>query len=138
MKKWLVMSLCLIGIWSCSLSDDVALQYRYEFLPIESYDFPDHFIFGQTYNLNFYYKRPTTCHSYSGFYFESDENIRTIAIHSLVVNRNDCQPFADDSPLSIAPMNFRVIQHGQYVFKLYKGKDIDENIIYEEVIIQVH
>jgi hypothetical protein len=138
MKKWLVLSLCLIGIWSCSMSDDVVIQYRYEFLPVESYDFPDHFIFGQTYTLNFYYRKPTTCHNYSGFYFETDENTRTVAIHSLVLNSANCQPIADDAPPSIAPMSFRVVQHGQYIFKLYKGKDNDENIIYEEVIVQVH
>lgn len=138
MRKWFLMSVSLILIWSCSMSDDVALQYRYEFLPVENAEFPDYFIFGQTYNLNFYFKRPTTCYSFSGFYFETDENTRTIAVQALVVNRSDCQPISDTGPLSVAPMSFRVLQHGEYIFKLYKGKDDDGNIIYENVIIQVY
>lgn len=138
MKKRIFVFLSMFILFGCSKTDDVVLQYRYEFLPIESYDLPDYFIFGQTYNLNFYFQRPTTCYSFSGFYFEVDGNTRIVAVQALVVNNPNCLPISDEGPLSIAPMTFHVQQHGQYVFKLFKGKDDDGNIIYEDVIIQVY
>jgi hypothetical protein len=138
MKKRIFVFLSMFVLFGCSKSDDIVLQYRYEFLPIESYDLPDYFIFGQTYNLNFYFQRPSTCHRFSGFYYEIEENTRTVAIQSLVINNPNCQPLSPQGQLSTAPMSFRVEQHGQYVFKLFKGKDDDGNIIYEDVIIQVY
>lgn len=68
MKKFIVLSLALFVLASCSLDDD-RQNYRSVFLPIESVDIPDEFTLGKTYPITVSYLKPSTCHAFKEFYY---------------------------------------------------------------------
>lgn len=117
--------------------DDDSINYHYEILPVDSYELPESFVFGQTYSLKIYYKLPTTCHGFEGFYYESHMNTRTIAIQSIVVNQSNCEEISSDEPAVEAILNFNAAYNQTYLFKFYKGKDENGVNIFEEVEVPV-
>lgn len=121
---------------SCSMDDD-SIDFHYEILSVDSYELPESFVFGQTYPIKIYYKRPTTCHGFDGFYYESHMNIRTIAVQSIVVNQSNCVEISSDEPALEAILNFNVVYQDTYIFKFYKGKDENGQDIFEEVEVPV-
>lgn len=136
MKRILFVISLVFLLNSCTIEDD-ADNYHYEILPVDSYELPESFVFGQTYAIKIFYKLPTTCHGFEGFYYESHMNTRTIAIQSIVVNQNNCQPISVDEPAVETILDFSVVYNEPYLFKFYKGKDENGVNIFEEVEVPV-
>ncbi|MDD3003705.1 hypothetical protein [Flavobacterium sp.] len=136
MKKTILLLLISLLSFSCSVNDD-APQYYYEILPVESFEVPASFNFGQLYDITVYYKRPTTCHINPSLYFERKDSTRIIAIQSVVLKDNDCDNLIYIEPTK-GTFKFEVKSMNSYVFKFYKGKDENNQNIYEEVIIPVN
>ncbi|WP_242092335.1 hypothetical protein [Aestuariivivens sediminicola] len=120
MKNIFVFSLILSLLVSCSIGDD-SVNYDLEILPVESVDIPDEFEFGQTYPITVYYYRPTTCHAFRNFYYERDDNVRTVAPITYVDTKNNCSDLTDN--LVEATFNFIVTRNGSYIFKFWQGED---------------
>ena len=133
MKKIALILLVIIGMTACS-SDD-SYSYHSEVLPVASYEVPETFQLGKTYEIKMKYLRPSTCYQYSGIYFDKDLNTRTIAIENLVVENPSCTTLTDD--LVDVSFNFLVVNTEPYTFKFYKGEDADGKNIYDEVVIPV-
>lgn len=133
MKKFILLLLVLVGVVACN-SDD-GYRYHYKVLPVASYTVPDTFALGKTYEIKMKYLRPSTCYSYSGFYFDKFLNTRTIAIQNMVVEAPDCKPLVSDS-INVS-FNFLVTNREPYTFKFYKGVDADGKNSYESVLIPV-
>lgn len=137
MKRIVFLLFISIGLVGC-VPDDNFVEYRYEFLAIEETNLPESFNFGEIHTINFYYRLPTKCHLYSGFYFEKNGNERVVAIQAIVNNKSICDEIPDDAPLSLATIKFNVQQYEPYVFKLFKGFDDNGNSIFEEILIEVN
>ena len=142
-KKFIKRSLLLISIsflllinTGC-LPDNEGSEYHYEVLPIESFEVPESFILGETYSIVVRYNRPTTCHYFSNIYWEKNLNERIIGVQSLVEQRNNCLPSAEDEMLFERTFNFMVTNNGSYIFKFFKGHDEEDNPIFEIIEIPV-
>lgn len=125
MKKLIpILFLAIIAITtfsSCELNDDNKINYHFELIPTESAVFPESFVVGRTYTIKVYYKRPTSCHFFDGFYYEKNLNVRTIAIQTSVIHDNSCTTL-NEEPVE-ATFDFMPTNEGSYIFKFYKGKD---------------
>ena len=136
MKRILFLVSLVFLFNSCGIDDDT-INYHYEILPVDSFELPESFVYGHNYPIKIYYKRPTTCHAFDGFYYESHLNTRTIAVQSIVVNQNNCEDINFNDPAMEATLNFSVVYHDTYLFKFYKGKDENGENIFEEVEVPV-
>lgn len=136
MKRILFLVSLVFLLNSCSVDDD-SIAYYYEILPVDSYEMPETFVFGETYPIKVYYKRPTTCHGFDGFYFKPELNTRTIGIQSIVVGQSDCVSIDESTPAQYATLNFSVAYHETYLFRFYKGQDENGEDIFEEVEVPV-
>ncbi|MDO7137187.1 MULTISPECIES: hypothetical protein [Algibacter] len=121
MKKLLVICLTLI-LASCSVDDD-GLDYSFEILPVESVDIPEEFTLGETYPITVSYLRPSNCHSFREFYYNKNNNERTVAPINYVFENNDCETLENE--LVENTFNFIVTSNGSYIFKFWQGEDAD-------------
>ena len=135
MKKIIFLLLIAISLTSCSLEDDPSNDFYYDILPVESVDIPEEFELGQTYEITVTYLRPTTCHVFNNFYYESELNQRTVAVVTSVYTNNDCLPLIDEEVE--ATFNFMVNNNGTYVFKFWQGEDENGNDLYYIVEVPV-
>jgi hypothetical protein len=135
MKKLAVLLLLSVMLFSCTL-DDNENKYHYEFLPVESFEVPSSFDFGQIYTITVFYKRPNDCHTEQSLYFEKKDSTRTIAIQSLVVDKSICTLLPDEESHA-GTFEFEVLSSTPYLFKFYKGKDENGADVFEEIIIPV-
>ena len=131
--------LFLILILSCSVGDDDGDNgldgITFEFLPIENVELPESFELHETYQIAVTYFRPSSCHSFNDFYFQSHENERTIAVINQVINSPSCEDFMDN--LVEVSFNFVAKYPQTYVFKIWKGLDDNDNDLYHVVEIPV-
>lgn len=139
MKKLIsILILAVIAVTafsSCELGDDDTVNYHFELIPTESAVFPESFVMGRTYTIKVYYKRPTTCHFFEGFYYDKELNVRTIAIQTSVIHTNNCTDL-NEEPVE-ASFDFLPTSSGYYIFKFYKGKDEYGNNLFMEYEVPV-
>ncbi len=121
MKKALTIILSLILLGSCSLEDD-GESIMQNLAPVQSVDLPDSFELGQTYNIEITYRRPTSCHTYSGLDVARNENIITIGIvNSYSSTSSNCVETGNlEARVTI---NFVAEREDFYIFKFWQGKD---------------
>lgn len=120
MKKLLLICFGFIALNSCTIDDDSGSNYDYEFLPIESVDIPEEFIFGETYSINYTYYRPSTCHSFFDLYYHVENNQRIVAVINIVYDQSDCELLNEE--LMERSFNFTVLDQQTYVFKFWQGQ----------------
>ena len=135
MKKVFLLLATVVSLGSCSLGTEDDMKFHTELLPIESADLPDEFKKDSIYELPFTYIRPSTCHLFEGFYYAKDLNVRTIAIHTSVIEQSGCT-VPTVNPIT-EKLSFRPTTEASYVFKLWKGKDENNQDIFEEIEIPV-
>lgn len=138
MKKVVLIFLVVFSLVSCSLDDgDNSLNFYPEVLPIEEFDIPVEFQIGQTYEIKVWYRVPSTCHVFDKIYYEKDLNIRTIAVQTIVTERDDCTNYSLQSELAEASFDFYVTNNGSYIFKFWKGIDDNGEDLFYEVEVPV-
>jgi hypothetical protein len=135
MKNLILLFALITTIVGCSIDNNTSDSITYEVLAIQSYELPDTLTLGETYEIKLNYQKPTACHLFQGIYYDKKLNTRTIAIQTTVNDNQLCT--AEVPPLSQVSFNFYVTNTGSYIFKFYKGKDIDNNNLFEDVEIQV-
>jgi hypothetical protein len=134
MKK--IVILALLMIMSACTPEDGPI-YHYEVLPVESFEVPEEFVLGQIFQINVSYLRPSTCHYEHGIYWERHSNTRIIGIQSLVETRDNCISLEDEATLHEKTFDFHVTGNGPYLFRFFKGKDEEGNLIFEDIEIPV-
>ena len=134
MKKFIILSILATIMLSCSTDDD-AVSYGFEVLPIESVDIPDEFTLGETYPITVTYNRPSTCHFFRDFYYAKENNERTVAVVNTVIAQNDCEDLTDTE--TTATFNFQVTSNGSYIFKFWQGKDANDENVFLEIEVPV-
>jgi len=119
----------LITFSSCT-TDEGGTNYHFELIPVESVVVPENFELGKSYVIKVYYRLPSNCHLYNGFYYEKYLNTRTFAVQTRVMDENNCQTILDGE-LVEASFNFFVNTNGSYIFKFYTGEYEGENSFIE-------
>ncbi len=129
--------ICLIVVtlfFSACTPEDLPKQH-FEILPVEYYTIPESFVFQNTYEIKLFYKRPNDCHALGGIYFDRYFNMRTVAIQSIVYDRNDC--VESQGEIYETSFQFFVSNLETYTFRFYKGTDDEGNPIYDYIDIPV-
>lgn len=130
----LLVSLTLLN--SCSVDDENAANFQFDFIPIVSVEMPQEFNFGATHVISVTYKRPSTCHSFSNFqYIQGEGNERTVVVVNLVTPDNNCEVLEED--LQTETFSFSVLDLEPYTFKFWQGKDEDNQdifLVYEVIV----
>jgi hypothetical protein len=131
MNKIFFSFITFLLLTACSV-DDSRVNYHLELLPVQEVEIPESFVMGEKYVIKVRFFRPTTCHTYNKFYYESYLNERTIAVESFVTERDGCVALSNE--LVEEKMDFYVTSNGSYIFKFWNG--VDENgddvyLIYE-------
>ncbi|HEU4497421.1 MAG TPA: hypothetical protein VFR70_10250 [Flavobacterium sp.] len=127
--------IAVFTLMSCDLGDSDAPAYDFELVAIDSVDMPETVALGTTREIKVYYRRPTACHFYDGFYYEKNLNVRTVALQMRVLAGQTCQPLQEEA--ATASFNFYVSNSGSYTFKFYKGKDSSGNNLFLEYQVPV-
>jgi hypothetical protein len=135
MKKVFLVLVTVISLVGCSLGSDNGEKFHTELLPIESAVLPAEFKKDSIYQLPFTYFRPSTCHLFEGFYYAKDANIRTIAIHTSVLEQGGCTTPTVNPITEI--LQFKPTGYDSYIFKLWKGENENGEDIFEEIEIPV-
>ena len=120
MKRLVFLFAMVLTLASCSLNDDDAPRYFTEALPIESVEIPEEFKLGEVYQITVNYTRPNNCYNFYDFYFNSEDNQRTIAVVDTYFEDNSC---LQETMAAEASFNFEVRCSGTYVFRFWQGQD---------------
>ncbi len=133
MKKFAILIFCTMIFYSCI--DNVESNYRYEFLTIDEIETPDSFSFGETNIITITYTLPNGCYSFNDLYYEYRDTERIVAVTALFTDEEGCKEGEIKEEYKI---EVRATQKEDYIFKFWKGKDSENNDIFEEVIIPVN
>lgn len=122
MKKYALLVFAFITVLtSCSIDDETDNNYLGTItLPIESVEMPESFVNGETYEILITYERPSNCYQFYNFFYDINENERTVAVINTVYSGTNCI----DEPESVTvSLNFMVTSTETYLFKFYQGHD---------------
>ena len=122
----------LLSFINCSSDEE---NIRFEILPFESISFPESFVQGETYDIVYTYKIPTTCHAHDGIIFNRQNETRILHVQNVVQLRGDCVNL--DNQIVERTFKLQALQDQAYIFKYYLGKDSDGDLMYEEVLVPV-
>lgn len=135
MKKYFGLLLTILMLIGCNVDD--GNQVTFEVLPIESIELPSSFTLNETYQIPITFYRPTNCHAYNGIISNPNENERSIAVSSYIVNNSGCIDYAGDEGLTENSFNFLVKYDYTYVFKIWKGIDDQGEDVFEIIEVPV-
>ena len=133
MKKLALLLLIAIAISSCSVSDSG--DWDFVLLPVETVTMPDTYTVGNISHILVKYKRPTQCHIFNGFYYDINENVRTVAIQTVKLNQSNCPD--DSESIYEVPLEFKPTTAGDYTFKFWTGVNdsgVDQYVEYDVVV----
>lgn len=133
-KKFIISTILLLTLVSCSLDDDSNSNLSLTTLPIKSYIVPESFIFGETYTITVTYELPDDCHSFYDLFYQYEGISRKVAINAFVDNDANCTQVIEEKEISF-PVQAR--QREDYIFKFWIGEDSSGENIFEEVIVPV-
>ncbi|SDR76780.1 hypothetical protein SAMN04515667_0601 [Formosa sp. Hel1_31_208] len=136
MKKIFLVCFLTFSLLSCSVDDETP-NFYYEILPIETVDIPDSFVFGSVNEISVSYFRPTGCHVFNNFYYEINENERTVAVVTAVFQEQSCDTFEPESEEVVVSFNFQVTSTDTYTFRFWQGEDDNGNDTYYIVEVPV-
>lgn len=134
MKKIIALVGLLLLTISCNVESDPP-KYHYELLPVASYELPTDFYVDTENEIVINYSNPSNCHVFDGFYYEKAGQTRTIAVQTSVIEQNNCTTLTNQ--IVAKTLTFNPTETGTYVFKFWKGKDLNGVDVFEEVAIDV-
>jgi len=135
MKKYILIIVVVLINYSCSL-DDGGSNTSHQLLPIESIELPDEFVLNQQYYIDFTFIRPTNCHAYEGLFLKAENEVRVVAVQSVVYSGATCEELTEDNIVS-KTFVFDVMYDQTYVFRIWKGIDSSGEEVYEEIEVPV-
>ena len=98
---------------------------------------PDTLDFQETYDFEITYERPTDCHSFLGYSYDSQENERTIAVINRIYydENSNCQTLEDE--LITQTLSFEVLREDNYVFNFWQGVDDNGDSVFLTIEVPV-
>lgn len=134
MKRVIVYVMLCCLLFSCSLQDEDATNFEVSTFPVKSFELPDSFELGSTYDIKISYEFPNRCYSFYDFYNPNNGNTIEVAINALVSRSTEC---ADAIVTEEKMFRIKVINSEDYIFKFWKTIDNEGKIIYEIVTVPV-
>ncbi|ANW97323.1 hypothetical protein AXE80_13920 [Wenyingzhuangia fucanilytica] len=135
MKRLLFISIFALFLTSCIKDDDDCnLNYRFDTLPVESITLPSSFELNEKYDITINYNLPNSSHNFYQLYFEHNNKERIVAVISYVN-----EDVSATGPVINKDYTFKLTaaQEDEYIFKIWKGKDENDDDIYETFTVPV-
>ncbi|WP_299666925.1 hypothetical protein [uncultured Polaribacter sp.] len=133
MKKLAFLTLGVILFSSC-LNDDTP-NFTYGFVAIDEATTPTSFTYGEKDTIYLKYTLPNSCYHFNDVYYEYEDTTRIVAVRAFIDLDVECIEEEIEKEYELI---VNVTQEEDYLFKFYKGKDIDGENIFEEVVIPVN
>lgn len=133
MKYLFLLSVLTIGLFSCTKENDNP-NFHFEYLPVNEIIIPDSLDYKKEYNLTLKYTLPNDCYYYNNIYYTAKDTTRTVAIVAFVDDDASC---VEDAKQEEKTLKLTVFQKEDYIFKIYKGTNNDDENIYKEIITRV-
>jgi hypothetical protein len=133
MKK--IVFLIMFGLTIISCDVDQEETYTYEVNPVYAVDMPTAFRKDSITNIPVSFKRPSTCHLFTDFYYEIEGLNRNVAIQTIKVNQDNCQ--VDTENIYNRFLKFKPAELATYHFKFWTGTNtqgVDQYIEYDVVV----
>lgn len=134
MKKLVLILTTFIVITGCS-SDDDYNNVSLKTLPIKEASVPDEFIFGESYQITIKYDLPNGCYSFKNLYYQYDNDTRIIAVNTFFTEDIACTEAIIEEEYTFDVL---ASQREDYIFKFWKGKDANDEDVFEEIIVPVN
>jgi len=131
MKQLFFICITLLFFTSCSVDDSNdynGIDYNFEFIPIESVEIPESFVFDSIHQIRITYFKPTNCHDFYDFYYLANDNERTVAVINVVYDNSNCEPLEEQ--LVEKSFDFKATYNQTYIFKFWQGEDENGEDIY--------
>lgn len=134
MKKLSIITFIALILSSCLDNSNDFPVFHYEVLPIEEATIPTSFEWNETYDITITFQLPNGCHSFHSLYYKHDDSNRIVAAYSLVADDIACT-----EALITEEHTFQVkaTQEEDYVFKIWKGLDENDEDIFDEITVPV-
>jgi hypothetical protein len=129
MKRFIGLFMLSLILTSCELDNDVP-NFNFEIIAIDSVDMPESFVYGETYDISITYTSPGSCYDFYDFFYDINENERTVAIINVVYGDEPCT--LEEESITV-DMNFLVNSLETYIFKFYLGTN-DEGVDEYQII----
>ncbi|HSI69413.1 MAG TPA: hypothetical protein VK941_04210 [Gillisia sp.] len=121
MKRILLLVFIIILSSGCS-SDDDAGDLMQNLASVLSVDLPETFVYGHSYEIEIVYKRPTSCHTFTGLDLSQDENEITIGVvTSFRTSNPNCVETGNLEASAL--INFVAERDDFYIFKFWQGRN---------------
>lgn len=135
MKKIFLLVLSMVVLNGCLPDDNDIRDISIEFLPIDSYEIPEEFHSGETYEITVGYTKPNDCYQFRDIFFAANGNERIVAVTNTIDNALNCDfsPVQDEATFNFLVNGF----FDHYVFKLWQGRDNNGNDLYTIVEVPV-
>ena len=114
MKKLMLLLLLGVCITACSIDDEE--DFEFEFVNVESVNLPDTLVFGNTYQFEVVYNRPTECHFFAGFDYAKNQNTREVAVINAFEQNQSCPEM--ENLTGTTDLNFIVERDDFYIFQV--------------------
>lgn len=134
MKRFFLLLSTIFLLFSCANSNDDLPNFHYELLPIDQADIPTTLNYEEEYDITFTYTLPNGCYHYNNLFYQTKDSIRTIAVVAFVNDDTNCTEALITEEKTF---KLKVSQKEDYIFKLWKGKNDQDEDIYEEIITKV-
>ena len=134
MKKISLFLLGLLVFTSC-LNHDDSPNYKFEYMVIDEAFTPESFTFGESDTITVKYSLPNDCYTFNQIYYETQDTTRIVAVTAMVLLDADCtEEIVQEEKKFVVTAS----QREDYIFKFFKGKDSNDENIFEEVIVPVN
>jgi hypothetical protein len=134
MKK--VILLFVLGLFINSCSDEPQESYEFYLMPVYQVSMPTSCSLNNVSNIIVKYRRPSTCHNFNGFKYESSGFTRTVSIELVKVIKETC--LTDGQSVVEIMLPFKPTELGTYHFKFWSGTSIQGEEQYIEHDIEVN
>jgi hypothetical protein len=134
MKKIVLILITFLFITGCN-SDDDYNNLSIKTLPIKEASVPDEFILGDTYQITIKYDLPNDCYSFRNLYYQYENSSRIIAVNTFLTEDIACTGILIEEEYTFDVL---ATQSEDYIFKFWKGKDTNDEDIFEEIIVPVN
>lgn len=131
MKKF---ALIVLSLFVLSCSEEAPL-FEFSTLPIDEAKTPVSFTYKTSDTIVLKYTLPNACFSFNNVYYEYDRNSRIVGINVIKDLEKTCNQATIEKEIKLP---IHVLQEEDYIFKFYKGKDANGELIFEEITVPVN
>jgi hypothetical protein len=133
MKKIVLILMVVLAAVSCNSEDNNGFEY--EVIPVESAVVPSEMTVNTDYSIAVSFRMPSACHAFSDFFYEVNEDTRTVAVVAVYSLNGNCSTQVPTDTITRSFV-FRPLYEATYLFRFWNGADDQDIDIYTEYEVE--